>query len=377
MNSRKLLVAVFFTILIVLPAATFLVPKREFSLLENRQLASPPELSAASVLDKSYMRDAETFMADHILFRSSFAKLRTSFEMLGGRREIGGVLIGEGRLMENVAAPNQKYTENNAAAINAFAQNHLGRLETSVMLVPTASELYPGKAPPFAQLYDQTQYIQDFYARLSHVNGVDAYTSLAAEAGSYIFYRTDHHWTSYGAYVGYTALAKTLGYKAATADTFNIEHASHSFLGTLYSKALTGEDWQDTVDLYTYASGEVVQDVIKYTAKNSVTYSSIFFRDALETKDKYTVFLGGNDGIVKIRTNVANGKRLLVFKDSFANSLMQFLPLHYEEIVLVDLRAFNADLSDYVNVNEFQQALFLYNVANFTDDNSISKAAKF
>ncbi len=377
MLTKKVLVSVFFGILVLLPMATFLLPKESFSELENRSLAKPPELSWSSVMDKSYMKDAEDFMADHIVFRNQFAKAKTDCELLTGKQEIGGVFIGSGMLMEDVAEPNARITRNNADAINAFAKNHAGRIETTLMLVPTASEIYPSRVPAFAQPIDQTKYIQDFYASLHQVNTVDVYTSLAAAESEYIYYRTDHHWTSYGAYIGYTALAKNLGYKAATADTFNVEHASHTFLGTLYSKALTGEEWQDIVDLYTYAAGDAVEDVVKYSARNTVTYSSIFFRENLEKKDKYTVFLGGNDPIVKIRTRVGNGKRIIVFKDSFANSLMQFLPYHYEEILLVDLRYFNGNLSDYVNLADYQQALFLYNVGNFTDDNSISKVSRY
>jgi len=373
---RKILVATFFILLTAIPAATLLLPKRDFSQLENRSLAKAPKATVDNILDKSYMEKAETYFADHIVFRNEFARSKTWLELLKGSREIDGVFVCGDRLMENISQPDEGYTQNNAAAVNAFAENH-PFLETAVMLVPTASEFYPDKAPPFAQLMDQTSYIQDFYGSLSHVKTVDAYTSLAAEAGSYIFYRTDHHWTSYGAYAGYTALAKALGYKAATPDTFNIEHASHSFLGTLYSKALTGEEWRDTIDLYTYASGNPVQEVVKYSAKNHVTYPSIFFRENLDVKDQYTVFLGGNDSIIKIRTSVENGKKLLIFKDSYANALMQFLPLHYEEIVLVDLRAFNGELSDYVDLRDFQQVLFLYNVGNFAVDNSLSKAAKF
>lgn len=373
MLSKKIRVAAFFLLLVFVPAATFLLPKSGFSELENRELASPPELNWPSVLDKSFMEDAETFLADQIVFRSQFARAKTQFELLEGRRELDGVLVGKNRLMQNIAAPNEKYTANNAAAINQFSKKYHGRLETTVMLVPTAVEFYPGEVPLAAPTVDQTAYIQDFYSRLERVNTVDAYSPLDAETSNYIFYRTDHHWTSYGAYIGYTALAKTLGYKAATADNFNVEHAAHDFLGTLYSKTLTGETWKDTVDLYSYAKGNVVTDVIKYGAKNNVNYSSIFFRDYLEKKDKYMVFLGGNDGIIQIKTNVKSGKNLIVFRDSYANSLMQFLPLHYDEIVLVNLRAFNGELSDYINVRDYQQALFIYNVGNFTDDNSISK----
>lgn len=380
MKSKKILIALFFAAITLLPMLTFLLPKRNFSELENRQLAAAPEPTLESVQDRSFMEDAETFIADHMVFRDEFVAARTRVELASGKREIGGVYIGNNRLMENIGEPDPEITKKNAEAISAFAQKYASTLESSVMLVPTAVEFYPSEIPPFATAYDQTEYIQNFYKKLRGVNRVDAYTALASSASNGsrdIFYRTDHHWTSYGAYTGYTALAKSLGYKAATHDMFNIEHASHDFLGTLYSKAVYGTQWADNIDLYTYAPGNVVTDVVKYTGKNTQTYSTIFFRRNLEEKDQYTVFLGQNVPVVKIKTNVNNGKKLLLFKDSFANSLMQFLPLHYEEIALVDLRYLNEPLSEYLNVRNYQQALFLYNVGNFTDDSSLSKLLQY
>ena len=251
-----------------------------------------------------------------------------------------------------------------------------GKIDTTVMLVPTAETIYSSSLPMSAPYFDQTTYIKSFYDTLQNVNTVDAYAVLSAHQNEYIYYRTDHHWTSYGAYLGYTALAKSLNLKAATHDMFNIEHVANDFLGTLYSKALCHEDFADAIDLYTYSQGDPVSEVVRYMGKNTQTYSSLFFRENLEGKDKYTVFLGQNAPVVKINTNIKNGKKLIVFKDSYANSIMQFLTLHYEEIAVVDLRYLNVPLSEYqIDLNDYQQALFLYNVGTFTDDQSMRKLA--
>lgn len=377
MKSKQVLIALFFATIILLPMATFLLPKQDFSEMENRQLAEAPEPALENIRDRSFMTNAEDFMADHMFFRDRFVKTKTRLELASGKREIGGVFIGNNRLMENIKEPDANITQKNVDAVNQFAKKYSGKLETSIMLVPTAVEFYPSEIPPFAAAYDQTEYIQRFYKKLRRVSTVDAYTPLAAATGGNLFYRTDHHWTSYGAYTGYTALSKALGFKAATHDMFNIEHASHDFLGTLYSKTAYGEQWADNIDLYTYAPGDVVTDVVRYNGKNTQTYPSIFFRDNLEGKDKYTVFLGQNIPVIKIKTNLQNGKKLLIFKDSYANSMMQFLPLHYEEIALVDLRYLNQPLSEFLNIGDYQQALFLYNVGNFTDDSSISKITQY
>ena len=375
--SKKILATVFFAMLAVFTLATYLMPKSSFSELENRALASPPPFGIDSIFDKSFMDQTEKYLADHVFLREPIAKTKTAIELAIGRREIGGVYVCDDRLIENIAQPDAETSASNASAINAFAAKYGETLPTTVMLVPTAAAINSAHLPPFAVTVDQAAYIRGFYDQLENVNTVDVYTALSANQQNELYYRTDHHWTSYGAYVGYTALAKPLGFKAATEDMFNVEHVSHDFLGTLYSKALTGEQFADQIDLYTYASGDPVTDVIRYVGKNKQTYSSIFFRENLDGKDKYTVFLGQNNALINIKTNVANGKKLIVFKDSYANSALQFLTLHYEEIAVVDLRYMNMPLSDYLDLADYDQALFLYNVGTFTSDGSLRKVAAY
>lgn len=378
MNYKKLSIALFFAIIVILPMATFLLPKKSFSEMENRTLAKAPEFSFAKYKDKSYMKEVESFLSDHMVFREDFASTKTKLELLQGRKEVNNVFICDNMLIEKISEPEADTTNSNIDAINKFSAKYKNKLNTSIMLVPTASEFYSSQIPSYVSVQDQTKYISDFYAKLKNINTIDAYTPLAAVAdNSYIFYRTDHHWTSYGSYVGYTAMGKTLGYKPATLDMFNVQHASQGFLGTLYSKVLYGDKLQDQIDLYHYSKGDVVTDVIKYTAKNTQTYQSILFKENLQKKDKYSVFLGGNDAVVKIKTSVNNNKKIIIFKDSFTHSMMQFLPLHYQEIVLVDLRYLNKPLNEYININEYQQALFVYNMAGFVNDNSIKKITTY
>ncbi len=375
MGSKRILLALFFAVIFLFPIVSFIVPDKTFSELENRALKSAPAFSADAVLDKSFMNGTESYLADHIVLRDAIAKAKSAIDLAVGKRELGGAYVCDDKLVEHIAKPDETVTALNAEEINKFAQKYRGKIDTTMMLVPTAETIYSATLPMAAPYIDQTAYIKSFYDSLQNVNTVDAYAVLSAHQKDYIYYRTDHHWTSYGAYLGYTALAKPLNLKAVPHDMFNIEHVANDFLGTLYSKALCHEDFADTIDLYAYSQGDPVNEVVRHMGKNTQTYSSIFFRENLEGKDKYTVFLGQNTPVVTINTNVKNGKKLIVFKDSYANSMMQFLTLHYEQIAVVDLRYLNVPLSDYVDINDYQQALFLYNVGTFTSDQSMRKLA--
>lgn len=377
MNFKKVTVGLFFTLIVAMSLATFLLPKKNFSQLENRNLAQEPKLTTDTLRDKSFMKSTENFIADHIVFRNHFSSAKTRLDMLMGKSEINGVFVDDKMLLGNTEQPNQTITLSNIEAINQFAKKYSSKVDVQMMLVPGALEFYKTNAPPMVKVVDHSEYIKSVYDELDNMNTTEVYSSLASSASEYIFYRTDQHWTSYGAYVGYTALAKSLGFKPATIDMFDIEHASHDFLGNLYSKVLYGEELVDNIDLYHYAQDVVVTDVIKYTDKNTQTYSTIFFKEYLYEKDQYKVFLGENSPVVKIKTSVTNDKKIIIFKDSFAHSLMQFLPLHYEEILLVDLRYLHKPIEDYANITDYQQALFLYSAGGFAKDSSVKQVALY
>lgn len=377
MNWKKTLIALFFACVVLLSALTFVLPKAEYSETENRTLAKTPVLSAASLVNKTFMNGTESYLSDYIVGRTNFVKARTQLEIIQGKKEINGVYICSDKLIKKVDTTNMDATNTNVEAINEFSKKYSDKMSISIMLAPTALEMYKSQAPAFSTNPDQSAYIKNVYGELSNVGTIDCYSSLSSLSNEYIYYRTDHHWTSKGAFAAYNAMSKTLGFKAATIDQFNIEHAAHNFLGTLYSKTLYGDSFADTVDIYHYTGNKITTDVVKYTGKNKQTYSSVFFREALEKKDKYQVFMGDNVGVSTIRTNVNNGKRIVIFKDSYANSLMQFLPLHYEEITLVDLRYLNAPLNQYIDLDKYSQALFLYNVDTFAEDNVLRKIKQY
>jgi len=377
LNYKKVKVALFFAILVFVAMATFLLPKKTFSETENRMLATAPKINLEDIKDKSFMEKAESFMTDHIVFRNQLSSGKTKLELLQGKKEVNKVFICDNMLLENIKDPNNKITNNNIDAMNKFAAKYSGKIQTDIMIVPTAIEFYKPNISQFADTFDQAEYIQQYYARLKNINCIDSYAPLSAAAENNIFYKTDHHWTSYGSYIGYTSMAKSLGFKPVSYDMFNIEYASNDFLGTLYSKVVYGESLADKVDLYHYSKGDVVTDVVKYTGRSTQTFSSIFFKENLETKDKYSVFLGSNEALVRVKTNVKNGKKLIMFKDSYSHSLMQFLPLHYEEIALVDMRYLNKPLSEYINIEEYKQAIFIYNMGGFASDSSIKKVAQY
>ncbi|MBR4092578.1 MAG: hypothetical protein IKK32_01750 [Oscillospiraceae bacterium] len=359
----------FFGVITILPIITIILPKKEFSEIENRVLSDAPKFSFSSVLDRSFMKDSESYFADHFVGRTEWIKAKTQMELLSGRREINGVYIDGERMVEKLDSPDYKTISKSISAINNFSETT--GLKTYVMIVPTSAEIYSSSNPNI----NQKEEIDSIYSELSGENIItlDAYNALNSNKEDYIYYRTDHHWTTLGAYYVYSTTIYDMGFTPISWDNYNIEHASSEFKGTLYSKTLYDGIKSDMIDIYYPVSGVDITSVDVYTGKRTENYESYYFRDFLETKDKYSVFGGQNQPVVNIKTNSYNENKLLVIKDSYANSYVPFLSQHYSEITMLDMRYIDVPYNEIVDIDDYDQVLFLYNYSTFAQDKNIRK----
>ncbi|HIZ56170.1 MAG TPA: hypothetical protein H9671_08225 [Firmicutes bacterium] len=370
--QKWLSILFFFGTIAVFALLTLVLPKQSFSENENRTLTSFPTIrSVEDIMDRSFMKGFDNYISDHFAGRDQWIALKTQLDLLYGQKEVSGVYITPERLMQKTDTPNEQYINASINAINEYAQKYPDKT-VSVLLVPTATEIYKEQLPKNAPELDQKLLIDSVYSQLTDsIVRLDAYRPLMAEKNNYIFYKTDHHWTSYGAFVTYSYNARSLGFNPLSLNDFQIEHASYNFLGTLHSKTQYTKTGMDTIDLYTNAGNVQVVSCIRNNGVEQTEYPSIFFREMLEKKDQYSVFLGTNEGIVTVKTNASNGKRLLMFKDSYSHALIQFLAPHYEEITLVDLRYLTTSYETYVDPALYDQVMFLYNVNSFITDSYI------
>jgi len=366
---------VFFGILAALPIITAVLPKKDKSEIENKTLQKMPEFSAEAVYDRSYMNNLENYVSDHFAGRIGWIKARTVLETSFGKRERNGVYILKNRLAEIIPEPDYAAIDKTTAAVNKFAEEN--DVPVFFMIVPTSAEIYADELPKNAPNPNQREVID--YAYRSFGKGIttlDVYPTMMSNRFDYIYYRTDHHWTTYGAYLAYAAAGKKMGYTPLSLDEYDIEHASNEFRGTFYSKALYDNVEKDTIDIYYPTEGENVEEVIitRSIDDEPERYTDMYFRDFLDKKDKYSTFLGTNSPIVTIKTG-SSGGRLLVIKDSYAHCFAPFLTRHYSEITLVDLRYIQMSYKNLFDPEDYDQVLFLYNCSSFMSDVNLRKLA--
>lgn len=362
MKSKKVLAVLFAVMILLLPILTAMCPKKSFSDRENRVLSAFPSLSADSLLDKSFMNGFDAYVSDHFFGRDFWVGIKSAMELMTMKKENNGILLlNRKTLAEDLAAPDERKVSQNIDGIRVFSKNN-PTTKIYLAFAPTACDLYSDALPYGKSTWRQKELIDRFYTESGErVYGIDLYSALSAKRDQYIYYNTDHHWTSLGAYYAYSQIASVLGFKPYDKSQFDIEHATDDFTGTLYSKSSFAVA-PDTIDLYTLAGKENRVTVTVNDGKKQTVQNSLYFRDFLQKSDKYSVFCGQVQPEITIRTNVQNQKKLLIFKDSYAHSLVPFLSLHYAEIKMIDLRYVNRSYRELVNPADFDDVLLLYNV---------------
>ena len=373
-------IAVFGATMAALFLGAVLHKSTEFSETENRYLEQRPKLTIVKLFDGSFMKDYETFITDQFPERSFFMGLKTAVERLRGRTDDNGVYFGkDGYLFGKYdgAVFESETAENNISAVAEFVKlyaDKFGKEHFKIALAPSSSEILKDKLPANAPVYNQTGFIDKIKKEVVEDFVIDLGENLKKHADEYIYFRTDHHWTTLGAYYGYEAIASGFGLEVQSLEKLKADTVSNDFLGTYDSKVNTGLIGGVAPDSITiYSSSEIDKAVMMWDNDKDKAFDNIYKMDALKGKDKYTVFFGGNHSVTDIKTENKTGKTLLIIKDSFAHSLAPFLIKDYDRIIMLDLRYFNKSLKKYLSENKITDLLVLYSTPDFAEDANIGR----
>ena len=343
---------------------SLVLPDRTFSPVENRNLAQAPSFSWESVTSGEFMADAEDYVNDQILGRDFWVALKAWSERLSGKQENNGVYFAkENTLISRLETPDQETLDTNAGYVNALVHN----VDVPVYfgVIPSSAAIWSDRLPAGAPTADEKAIIDGLYDIVqTHV--VDLYGALEAHKGEELYYRTDHHWTSLGAYYGYAALMDTMGLEAVPLDESGKVTVSEDFYGTLYSTS--GVRWlpPDHIDRYISDRGVTVTAYPNGAPEPGSLYVDSF----LSQKDQYSSFLGGNKPLCVIETEHTEAPKVLLIRDSYSDSLAPFLTQSFSEIHLFDPRYNLTSVKDYVEQNAIDAVVVLYSISNFTAQGS-------
>ena len=362
---------IFILLLFLVMIINVIVPDREKSELENRSLESRPRFNLTTILSGDFMEQWEQYLSDQFVGRDTWRSLKVGLDRLGGARMENDIYIGKGgQLMENIEVPDEEQLEANLTAIKDFSDTY-ENIPVTMMLVPDAACILSDSLPAFARVEDQRQMFSMAERELGDsVNWIDTVSILNNHKSEKLYYKTDHHWTTQGAFYVFQDAAKTLGIEGDVSDDFVSYTVTDSFNGVLAASSGVGLDEKEQIDIYAPTEGD--DDVVVNYVDEGRKTTSLYDSSKLETRDKYGVFLGGNTSVIDIRTVSTSQKRLLVVKDSFADCFIPFLAPYYREIVVVDPRYYSGTMNDIMDTYRITDALILYSGNTFFTDNNIS-----
>ncbi len=346
----------------------FLKKDQAFSQNENRKLAQIPKFSFSRLTDGSYLKDLGSYTADQFPGRDSWISLNLRMNRFLGQKESMGVyLCRDNYLMQIPSEPNVTQVQRNISAINAFAQTYPD-LNMVMTIAPNAVTICKDKLPKNAPVRDQLADLDNLKNQLNGVTFLDVTDTLMAHKNEYLYYRTDHHWTSHAAHYAFQAIAPSLNITLPETEDYTIYKVSNTFEGTLSSKS-GSHSARDTVEIYVPKT-----DIDYYVTYDDTdqTICSMYDRTALGKKDHYTVFFGGNHSRVDITTTADTGRNLLLFKDSYANCMAQFLYPYFDHITIIDPRYYYDNVDLIIKTEGITDVLFLYNLDTFHGDTSLA-----
>ena len=369
--QEQLVGIIFILTLFLFLIINVIVPDREKSVQENRMLATKPKFRLSSLISGDYDEKFEAYMDDQFVGRDMWRKLKVTVDRICGSRLENGVYIGRnGQLLEQIEVADENHLAANIKAIKSFSESQK-KIPVRMMLVPDAANVLNHSLPALAKPEDQTQMFSMVRKDLGDsVEWIDVSTELNKHKTEKIYYKTDHHWTTLGAFYAFQATAPSLGIEGDLSGKYVSHAVSNSFNGMLASKSGVNLGEKEQIDIYvpTEEDTDLIIDYVDEGKRSTSLYDS----SKLKEKDQYTVFLGGNSSLLDIRTVSTSTKRLLLVKDSFANSFIPFLTPYYREIVVVDPRYYSGTINDLMDSYRISEVLFLYSGNTFFKDNNIS-----
>lgn len=340
--NAVLTVCIICGIIMIFTVTDLIKGDRLYSEAENRVLASRPEFSGEMVLSGKYSKEYENYVTDQFVGRDKWVGIKTGMDALFQKKDINGVYLGkDGYLIErHVPADfSEEQEKEKIALLKALVEEW----DAKAMLVPTADNILTDKLPAYAEYFDEEAFLERVKKEIGKENYIDVYSILQEHAQEDIYYRTDHHWTSLGAYYGYHAWAEAASRSAFPYNKDVMQPVTGEFLGTLHSKVKLSR-YYDIISIFPETNEKKVFVTYDFNKKSQSYYEP----DYLDTKNKYGYFLDDNHGFVEIQTGYDESDVLFVIKDSYANCLIPLLAPHYKTIYVVDLRYFNGRLFSFM-----------------------------
>ncbi len=376
--SNYVTVIAFVCILFGFAAAFWILPDNSFSDEENRSLRTLPKFTWEKLASGDYSSQINDYFADQFPLRDALVGVKGISELLLGKGENNGILLGEdGQLAQrSFDVYSDKYQ--GEVALDTFdpetvkaAVDGINRV-SSTLPVPFTALLTGRTVEVAGSAFDYPtdasdallSFVRDSMGEGTHYLDTVPLLREKYDGGEYVYYKTDHHWTTLGAYYAYTETLRAFGMsdEIIPMDAFARTTATTDFYGTAWSAGGMKFVSPDAMEFWLLGN----EDEFTVTADGK-ELEGIYSPAYLAKKDKYSAFLDGTHNVVTVTKNTGEARpTLLILRDSFASSLAPFLAQHFD-LVLLNLSSATADYTDVSSaVTEYgaDRVLLVYTLEN-------------
>lgn len=365
--KKKIAAVIFLLALVWVPVAAFLLPDHAVSKTERRKLAKKPVFTVAAFWDGTYMEQLETYFSEQFPVRDGLRTVKAETETaLLGKADTNGYFKVEDGIYHLEAELNEKNVGRVADSIEKLCTEQFQNADCYVAVIPdknyylaaqcedagSENEKWKGSIPKKYPSLNYTRLDALIQEKIPSAQKINLYDKLHLED----YYRTDLHWKQEKITDVVDTLVQSMGQQTNTiSDGWQI--ATEDFVGA-YGAASALKTTPDTVIYRTEASIERMQ-VYDYERKQ---YVSVYAPEKIGGMDDYDFYLWGARALLTIQNpECHNGKKLLLFRDSFGSSIAPLFAEYYEEVTLVDLRYVSASHAlELLGDTEYQDVLFLY-----------------
>ncbi|MDO5015371.1 MAG: DHHW family protein [Clostridia bacterium] len=271
--------------------------------------------------------------------------------------EIKSSILVQGTRAMEIYYVSPKSLQRYAGTLNTFA-NKVPGVNVYSIIAPTSVEFY-GPSKYRTGSHSQIKGIQIASdAMNSKIKKVYVRDNLEKHKNEYLYFRTDHHWTARGAYYAYETFASSAGFSHVSLSSHQSGRLN-DFVGSYYryTKDDVLKKNPDYVEFFkptTSTTATVYND-----ASMTGGYEIKVINDGVTASNKYLAFIGGDHALLKIKTNVSNGRKIVLIKESYGNAFAPFLCNNFSEVYVVDPRKFNSKLDTFVKNNNITDVVFL------------------
>lgn len=383
---HTLTLSVFVVFLFSFSVLFWILPDQAFSEQENRSLRTLPAFSARRLASGEYACEINDYFADQFPLRNTFVGWKGAAEIVLGKGENNGILLGrggqlgrrlfdimgsQGETVRDLDIPDPRHLE---GAIEGIVRTDAALSVPFTVLLTGRSVDVAAEAFFYPSIYSDRmlQLLREGLSRkVTYLDTVPMYRERYG-AGEYVYYRTDHHWTTLGAYYAYVEIMKSYGMEGEVIpmEAFARQKVSDSFFGTSWSAGGMKLVPPDRVEIWMLGN----EGEFSVTADGR-ELGSFYSMERLLEKDHYSVFLDGTHDVVTIKKRTEEERpTLLLFKDSFANPVAPFLAQHFD-LVLLNLSSTRTDYTDVTAYTERYGAdavLLIYTLENVMTTNKMN-----